>query len=119
FSPARNQRCSNAGSRSGIWILICRDVDAFRASAIDEFDSFCALPPDIGAQRLDMRDVDGQTGFATDANDLFNRSQQTNVVRTFVTHVRVIDAAAFGYDLGQFDDLFGFGEAAGRIVQTG
>src|SRR5262249_47236885 len=74
FGPARQQRRAEARTRSDVWILIGRDVDAFGAGAVDDLDGVSALAPDIGAKRLDVRDVNGNPRFAADANHLFNRT---------------------------------------------
>src|SRR5262249_27052241 len=98
FSPARQQRRAEARARCDVGILIGSDVDAFRAGAVDDLYGILALSPDIGAKRLDVRDVDGNLRFAADANHLFNRTEQSDCVRAFVALVSVVNSAPFGGD---------------------
>src|SRR5262249_8776256 len=64
FGPSGQQRCAKAYARRDVRVLICSDVDAFGAGAVDDLDGFRALAPDIGAERFDVRDVNGNLRFA-------------------------------------------------------
>src|SRR5262249_56298424 len=99
-------------------ILIGRDVDAFGAGAVDDLDGVHALAPDIGAKRLDVRDVNGNPRFAADANHLFNRTEQADCVRAFVALMSVVHAPPFSAHFGQLDHLFGLRVTARRVIQT-
>src|SRR5215510_13326426 len=76
LDPAGQQRGAQARARSDVRVLIGRDVDAFVAGAVDDLDGLRALVPDVGAERLDVRDVYGNLRLAAYADHLFNRSEQ-------------------------------------------
>src|SRR5215470_12778983 len=76
FGPAGQQRGAQASARSDVRVLIGRDVDAFVAGAVDDLYRLRALAPDVGAERLDVRDVYGNLRLAAYADHLFYRSEQ-------------------------------------------
>ena len=82
-------------------------------------DDVRALAPDVGPERLDVRDHDGHVRFATDADGLAHGAEQADGVGALVTHVGVVDAAVLRGDLRQLDHFFRGGVAARRVVEAG
>src|SRR5262249_47226930 len=80
LGPAGQQCGAQARARSDVRILIGRDFDAFVAGAADDLYGLCALAPDVGAERFDVRDVYGNLRLAAYADHLFNRSEQPDGV---------------------------------------
>jgi hypothetical protein len=64
-----------------------------------------------------VRDVHGHARLAPDPDRLGNRAQKADRVRTLVTKMRIIDAAARRCLTGEADDFIGGGVALGRIVK--
>ena len=89
------------------------------ARPLEQRDHRVALPPHVGAERFDVRDVHGNLRFAADANDLVDRADQSDRVGALVAKMRVVDAALRRGDLRELDHLFGRRVAAGRVVEPG
>ena len=81
-------------------------------SAID-----CSVLPQLDFRRcLVVRDLEGEPGFAGDADRLIDCFQE---LLAFVADVGHVDAAVLGDDLGERDDLLGAREGSGRVDQAG
>src|SRR5262249_11900335 len=119
LGPARHQGRGETRTRCVVWILAGGGLDAVAARLLHQVDRLFALAPDIWSQCFDVRDVHRYLRFATDANRLFNRAEQSNCVRTFVAHVRVVDSTFRSCDLSELDDFFGLRVALWRVIQAG
>ena len=65
----------------------------FALRRVDHGDHGVRVAPDVGAQRLDVRDVHRDARFAPDAQHLAHGREQPDRVRALVALVRVVDAA--------------------------
>src|SRR5215469_18094540 len=92
----RNQCSIQARARRFVWILIGSDSNSFALRPLNHRDCARALAPDLRAQSLDMRDVHCNVRFTTDANCLFDGTEQSDGVRALVAHVAVVVATLLG-----------------------
>src|SRR5437868_3290388 len=64
LGPTRNQCGRDARPRSVIRVLVGRHLDSFGAGLFNDADGLVALPPDLRAEGLDVRDVYGNPRLA-------------------------------------------------------
>ena len=83
--PARQQRRADTGSGRAVRILTGGHVDPLGARFPDEGDDGIALPPHIDAERFDMRDVDRDLCFASDADRLVHGADEAYCIGTLVS----------------------------------
>ena len=72
FGPARNKRGRDAGAGRGVGVLAGCYLDAFFSGTVDYGDDIFALPPNVSAESLDMRDHHGDMCLFADADSLVN-----------------------------------------------
>ena len=83
---------------------------------VDQGEALDALPPHVAADRLVVGHLHRKARLLADPDRLPDRVEQS---LRFVAHVRDVDAAVCGGDLGQLDDLLGRREAARDVEQAG
>ena len=113
--PIGNQ-LAQARARSGVGVLVLRDVQPFGARLLDVGQHPVGLAPGGRPGQLDVRNLGADARLARDAEDLVERLVDLVVL---VPHVAGVDAVVRRDDLGQLDNLIGLGEHARLVDQAG
>ena len=113
---AGQQHGRQTGRGSDIRVLVGRNPQPVPARLLDTMRGNTDRSPVRPAHHLEVRNVDGKLGSASDFQCFLHRIEQRG---RLVTDVRSVDAPVAGHDAGQIDQFVRIGIRSGNVDQPG
>jgi hypothetical protein len=99
-------------ARGVVGVLITGDIDAFRASRLQDPQHLAGSTPGVRTKGLDMRDLNGRPGLAANVDDLPDGRDEADASAPLIPDVAGHDRSMAASEACQLHELLRRGEGA-------